>query len=101
MKVWSTTRDWALQWREVGQRIAEAIEKNPTIQASWDENTDFKLRNFGEAYVDENGSVQAHPSPFVLTNSLNEVPLNEDFLDEEVKRVWSSSLRSKQTFTVV
>lgn len=86
MKVWSTVRDWAPQWGEVGQRIADAIEKNPTIQTSWDKsinhlNTGYEsLKNFREdMWVNDNGSVRPVSSPFMLTGSIDE---------EEVMRVW-------------
>lgn len=84
MKVWSTARDWVPQWAEVGQWIADAIEKNPTIQASWDRNVNHlnmgheSLKNFREdMWVNDNGSVRPVSSPFMLASSL----------DEEVKRV--------------
>lgn len=83
MKVWSTTRDWALQWVEVGRRIADAIEKNPTIQSPLDENMNYLdvghggFHNFEGEFVEENRTVPSYLSPFMLTN-----------LDEEVmKRV--------------
>ena len=86
MKVWSTVRDWVPQWGEVGKRIADEIEKNPTIQASWDRsinhlNTGYEsLKNFREdTWVDDNGSVRPVSSPFMLATSI----------DEEVKMVWS------------
>lgn len=92
MKVWSTVRDWVPQWSEVGQRIADAIENNPTIQSSWDGDINHlnmgheTLRNFREdMWVDDNGSVRPVSSPFMLACSL----------DEEVKKVWSYNLRSE------
>jgi len=98
MKVWSTTQDWVPQWSEVGRRITDAIKKNPTIQSSWDEDMIHlnmgpeSLQNFREdLWVDDNGSVRPVPSPLMLTNSL----------DEEVKKVRSSSLRLKRRLMVV
>jgi len=98
MKVWSTVRDWVPQWSEVGQRITDVIEKNPTIQGSWDEKVNHlnmgpeSLQNFREdSWVDENGSVRPVSSPFMLTRSL----------DEEVKRVCSYSLNFGQTLMTV
>lgn len=84
MKMWSTTRDWIPQWCEMGQRITDAMEKNPAIKSSWDSKINHlnmgyeSLRNFREdMWVDDNGSVRPVPSPFMLGNSL----------DEEVKRL--------------
>lgn len=84
MKVWSTTRDWVSQWGELGQRITDALQKNPTIQDSWDQNLNHlnmgyeSLQNFREdMWVVDNGSIRPVPSPFMLTNSL----------DEEVKKM--------------
>ena len=99
MMVWSTARDLVSQWSEVGQRIVDAIEKHPTIQSSWDQNINHldmgqeRLQNFREDFllVDEDGSVRPVPSPFVLTNSL----------DEEVKKVYSFRLCSEQALTMV
>ena len=92
MKLWSTVRDWVPQWNEVGQRIADAIEKNPAIQSSWQEDINHltmgpgSLQNFREdLWVSENGAVRPVSSPFMLINSL----------DEEVKRVCSYGLRSE------
>ena len=94
MKVWSTVRDWVPQWGEVGQRIADAIQKNPAIQSSWAEDINHlnvgyeSLENFrGDLWVDVDGSVQQVSSPFMLANSL----------DEEVKRVCVCSLHPDQT----
>lgn len=98
MKVWSTVRDWVPQWGEVGKRIADAIEKNPTIQSSWDEGINHlslgpeSPRNFREdIWVNENGTVRPVPSPLVLGNSL----------DEEIKRVCFHSLCSGQRLMIV
>ena len=96
MKVWSTVRDWVPQWGEVGQRIADAIEKNPTIQSSWDINYlslgPEGLRNFREdLWVNENGSIRPVPSPFMLGNSL----------EEAIKKVYLHTSRSEQTLTMV
>lgn len=95
MKVWSTIRDWVPQWGEVGQKIADAIKKNPTIQSTWDKNINHlnmgpeSLQNFREdLWVNEGGSVRPVSSPFMLTNSLD--------LDEEVKKVRSCDLRSER-----
>jgi hypothetical protein len=86
MKVWSTVQDWTPQWGEVGQRITDAIEKNPLIQASW--NKDINQLNMGheslvnfreDMWMNDNGSVRPVSSPFMLANTL----------DEEVKRVRS------------
>ena len=86
MKVWSTAGDWVPQWSEVGKRIVDAIQKNPTIQSSWNTNINNlnvgydTLQNFREdMWVDENGSVRPVSSPFMLSKSL----------DEEVKKVQS------------
>lgn len=84
MKVWSTVQGWVPQWGEVGQRVAEAIKRNPTIQATWDDNINHlnmgyeSLKNFREdMWVNDNGSVRPVSSPLMLANTL----------DEEVKRV--------------
>jgi hypothetical protein len=100
MKLWSTLEDWIPQWSEMGKRIESAIEKNPTIQGSWDKNVNINdlnmgresLRNFREdMWVEANGSVRPVSSPFMLANTL----------DEEVKRVRLYSLRSKQPLKVI
>src|SRR5882757_1445040 len=97
MKMWSTVRDWVPQWGEVGQRIADAIEKHPTIQSSWNDGINHLnmgpegLQNFREdLWVDQDGAVRPIPSPFMLTNSL----------EEEVKRVRPCSLRPEQGLTI-
>jgi len=99
MKVWSTVRDWVPQWSEVGQRIVDAIEKNPAIQSSWDGAINHlslgpeSPRNFrGDVWVNENGTVRPVPSPLMLGNSLYE---------EEMKKVCFHGLCSGQTFTMI
>lgn len=97
MKMWSTVSDWIPQWSEMGKRIADVIEKNPTIKSSWDRNINHlnmgyeSLQNFREdMWVEDNGSVRPVSSPFMLVNTL----------DEEVKKVWTYCPCSKQIFMV-
>lgn len=108
MKMWSTVGDWIPQWREMGQRITEALEKYPTIQTSWDKDVNHlnmgseSLQNFREdMWVEENGSVRPIPSPFILAHNLDEevkrleaayinLPCDED--DDEARRLPYSPL---------